>query len=208
MHWNLLLIFHPSDILPFCTLKQVMRMNECALPLPIVTPRLIIRDAVRSDMRSCAALYRSPKVRKHLNGPLKRTAEEWWAGHQRGATNVDRLLCIVQSGTNEFVGTCGFLKTQQQHEWETWLLLRSKFWGAGIGAEVTSALIAAAFSSLAALRVIGIVDPTNHASVRMIKRLGFAFVEEDKGATWQQGHHVYSVEPHTHNPAVIKLSKC
>jgi len=77
------------------------------------------------------------------------------------------------------------------------------FWGAGIGSEVTSALIAAAFSSLGALRVVGIVDPTNHASLSMIKRLGFAFVEKYKGTTpWQQGHHVYSVEPHTHNPAV------
>lgn len=180
-----------------------MRMSDCALPLPIVTPRLIIRDAVRSDMRSWSALYRSPRVRKHLNGPLNRTAQAWWAGHQRGAADVDRPLCIVQSETNEFVGTCGFYKTPQQHEWETWLLLRAKFWGAGIGAEVTSALITAAFSSLGARRVIGIVDPTNHASLRMIKRLGFAFVEEYKGTTpWQRGHHVYNVEPHTHNPAV------
>ncbi len=138
-----------------------------------------------------------------MNGPLKRTAQAWWAGQQRVAADVDRPLTIVHSETNEFVGACGFFKTPQQHEWETWLLLRSKFWGAGIGAEVTSALIAAAFSSLGAQRVIGIVDPTNHASLSMIKRLGFAFVGDYTGTTsWQHGHHVYSVEPHTHNPAV------
>lgn len=177
-------------------------MTDCALPLPVVTSRLVIRDAIRSDMSSWSALYRSPKVRKHMNGPLKRTAQAWWAGQQRVAADVDRPLSIVHSETNEFVGACGFFKTPQQHEWEIWLLLRFKFWGAGIGAEITSALIAAAFSSLGAQRVIGIVDPTNHASLSMIKRLGFAFVGEYTGTTsWQQGHHVYSVEPHTHNPA-------
>lgn len=173
-----------------------MLLTDCALPLPIVTPRLVIRDAVRADMRSWSTLYRSPKVRRHMNGPLKRTGQEWWAGQQRTAVDVDRPLSIVQSETNEFVGTCGFFRTPQQHEWETWLLLRSKFWGAGIGTEVTSALIAAAFSSLGALRVVGIVDPNNHASLNMIKRLGFVFVGEYMCTTsWQQGHHVYSVGP-------------
>lgn len=143
-----------------------------------------------------------------MNGPMKRTAQAWWAGQQRVAADVDRPLCIVQSETNEFVGACGFLKTARQHEWEAWVLLRSKFWGAGIGAEVTSALIAAAFSSLGALRVIGIVDPANHASLSMIKRLGFAFIGEYKVATlWQQGHHIYSVEPHTHNPAIHRTPR-
>lgn len=110
--------------------------------------------------------------------------------------------CHRSVETNEFVGTCGFFQTPQQHEWEPWLLLRQKFWGVGIGGEVTSALTATAFSSLGALRVVGIVDPTNHASLAMIKKLGFTFAGEYKGkeiAHWQQGHHVYSVEPHTHN---------
>ncbi|WP_083758043.1 GNAT family N-acetyltransferase [Polaromonas naphthalenivorans] len=137
-----------------------------------------------------------------MNGPLKRTAQAWWAGHQRGAADIDRPLCIVLPETNEFVGACGFLTTPQQHEWEAWLLLRSKFWGKAFGPEVTSALIAVAFSSLGAQRIVGIVDPMNHASLAMIKKLGFTFIREYAGTTrWQHGHHVYSVEPHTHNPA-------
>ena len=133
-----------------------------------------------------------------MNGPLKRTAQAWWAGNQRVAADVDRPLSIVLPETNEFVGACGFLTAPKQSEWETWLLLRSKFWGQAIGAEVTSALIEVAFSSLGAQSVIGIVDPMNHASLAMIKKLGFAFVCEYTGSIrWQHGHHVYGVEPHT-----------
>lgn len=180
----------------------VMRMADHHLPLPIITLRLIIRDPVRSDMRGWSALYRSPKVRRYMNGPLKRTTKEWWAGNQRLSADVDRPLSIVFSETDELAGACGFLKSSQSGEWETWLLLRSKFWGKAIGAEVTSALVEVAFSSLGAQRVIGIVDPENQRSLSMITRLGFSFLREYSGKLpWQQGHHIYGVERHTHNPA-------
>ena len=180
-----------------------MRMADHQLPLPIVTPRLVIRDAVRSDMRGWSALYRSSKVRRYLNGPLKRTAKDWWAGQQRLSANLDRPLSIVLPVTDELVGVCGFITSAQPGEWETWLLLRSKFWGKAIGAEVTSALVEVGFSSLGAQRVIGIVDPANQASLSMITRLGFSFLRAYSGVQpWQQGHHIYGVERHTHNPAV------
>ena len=119
---------------------------------------------------------------------------------QRLLADVDRPLSIVFPETEELVGVCGFLTSGLSGEWETWLLLRSKFWGKNIGAEVTSILIQVAFSSLGAQRVIGIVDPANQASVSMITRLGFSFLREYSGRQpWQQGHHIYGVERHTHN---------
>lgn len=180
-----------------------MRIANYQLPVPIVTPRLIIRDAVRADMRGWSALYRSPKVRQHMNGPLKRTAKEWWRGQQRFLTDVDRMLSVVLPETNELVGACGFIKGVEHDEWEIWLLLRSKFWKNAMGSEVTSALVKVAFASFNAQRVIGIVDPANHKSLKMIENLGFVFVREYTGRTcWQAGHLIYGVESHTHNPPV------
>ena len=180
-----------------------MRMTDYHLPLPIVTPRLAIRDPVRSDMRGWSALYRSPKVRLYMNGPLKRTAKEWWAVNQRLSADVDRPLSIAFCETDELAGVCGFLTSAHSGEWETWLLLRTKFWGKGIGAEVTSALVEVAFSSLCVQQVIGIVDPENQKSLTMITRLGFSYLREYSSTSpWQQGHHVYGIERHTHNPAV------
>jgi ribosomal-protein-alanine N-acetyltransferase len=167
------------------------------IPLPIITLRLVIRDPARSDMRGWAALYRSPKVRRYMNGPLRRTAREWWAGNQRLGSDLDRPLSIVLPETDELVGVCGFFKSAQPGagEWEIWLLLRSKFWGKAIGAEVTFALIEVAFSSLGAQRVIGIVDPENKGSLSMITRLGFSFLRKYTGTVlWQRGHHIYGVE--------------
>ena len=179
-----------------------MSMVDCHLPVPITTPRLVIRDAIRADMRGWSALYRSPKVRQHMNGPLKRKPQEWWGRLQQHSADLDRPLSIALPETNELVGACGFLNGAQLGERETWLLLRAKFWGKAIGTEVTSSLVGVAFASLDAQRVIGIVDPANHASVNMIKKIGFAFVREYSGKVpWQLGHHIYSIERHTHSRA-------
>jgi len=173
-------------------------MDDYQLLLPIITPRLVIRDAVRADMRGWSALYRSPKVRQHLNGPLKRTAREWWRGQQKILADVDRPLSVVLSQTSKLVGVCGFLNTEHPGEWEAWLLLRSKFWGKSMGKEITSALVDIAFMSLGAQRVIGIIDPKNHASLSMIKKLGFTYIREYTGIFhWQSGHHIYGVERHS-----------
>lgn len=180
-----------------------MHMVNYQLPLPINTPRLVIRDAVRSDMRGWSTLYRSPKVRQFMGGPLKRTAQKWWEGQQPLFTQLTRPLSIIQSDTNELVGVCGFLNNAQQSEWEAWLLLRSKFWRRAIGSEVMSALVEVVFFSLAASRVITIVDPENYASIGMLKKLGFVFVGEySVTSCWQNGHHIYGVERHMHNPAL------
>lgn len=185
-----------------------MRMGDYQLPIPIATPRLVIRQAVRTDMRGWSALYRSPKVRQHMNGPLKRTAQDWWSGQQRLLANVNQPLSIVLPETNELVGVCGFFETEQRDEWEVWLLLRSKFWRKSIGAEVTSALVDVAFTTFAAKRVIGIVDPANCASLNMIQKLGFVFIREYSGTVpWQHGHHVFGVERDTHNPTVEKAER-
>jgi [ribosomal protein S5]-alanine N-acetyltransferase len=185
--------------------SDVMRMSDHLLPLPIITPRLVIRDPARTDMRGWSAIYRSPRVRRYMNGPLTRTTKGWWAGNQRLGADVDRPLSIVFPETDELVGVCGFLKSAQPGEWEVWILLRSKYWGKAIGAEVTSALIKVALSSLGAKRVIGIIDPENQGSLSMITRLGFSFLREYSGTLrWQQEHHIYGVERHTHIPAVLR----
>lgn len=172
------------------------------LSIPIVTLRLVIRQAVRIDMRGWSALYRSPKVRQYMNGPLKRSAQDWWVGLQRLLASVEQPLSIVLPETNELVGVCGYFESKQRDEWEVWLLLRSKFWKKAIGAEVTSALVETAFDSFSAKRVIGIVDPANYASLNMLKKLGFVFTGEYSGTSqWQNGHHIYGVERSTHNQA-------
>ncbi len=172
------------------------------LPIPIVTLRLVIRQPVRIDMRGWSALYRSPKVRQYMNGPLKRSAQDWWTGQQRLLANVEQPLSIVLPKTNELVGVCGYFESKQRDEWEVWLLLRSKFWKKAIGAEVTSALVETAFDSFSAKRVIGIVDPANYASLDMLKKIGFVFTGEYSGTSqWQNGHHIYGVERSTHNQA-------
>jgi [ribosomal protein S5]-alanine N-acetyltransferase len=188
-----------SQIAQHCQQLLVMSFIDKHLSLPIVTPRLHIRECVRTDMRIWSALFRSKKARKYLNGPLKQSAQQWWDDQQRNLGKADRVLTIASCESNEVVGVCGFFAAKEPHVCETWLMLRTKFWRKSVGAEVTSALVNFAFTSLAIKRVIGIIDPTNQVSLKMITKLGFSFVmEHSESGSWQHGHHVYAVEPHTY----------
>lgn len=169
-------------------------MTDYQLSLPIFTPRLMIRDAILSDMPGWSALYRDPEVRRYFDGTLEREPQVWWELLQDKITGVNRPLSIVLHETSEFVGVCGFFTSEQSGEWEIWLLLHSKFWGKGIGTEVISALVEVAFSSLDAQRVIGIIDSANQASISLFIKLGFSFLREySDWASWKHRHHIYGV---------------
>lgn len=146
-------------------------------------------------MEAVSELYMNEAVRKHLNGPLRRPASEWWTGHQDRASSVERQFVIAKADTDDFVGVCGFFEPNaRRNGWEIWLSLRPEFWGSGIGPEVATALMGVAFNALGAERVVGIVDPANTKSLSMIKKLGYRFEGEYPGSDWQRGHHVYAVE--------------
>jgi len=180
---------------------MIMCMTNYQLPLPIFTPRLIIRDAVLSDMPGWSALYRDPEVRRYFGGLVEREPQDWWELLQDKISDVKRPLSIVLNETNELVGICGFLASRQpaEWEWETWLLLHTEFWGKGIGTEVISALVEVAFLTLEAQRVIGKIDPENQASLDLFIKLGFLYLGKHPDSdSWQYGHHIYGlVRPST-----------
>lgn len=160
-----------------------------SLPTPIFTGRLVIRPPRRSDMNSWAALNRSPKARRHLNGPLRRPATELWLQLQSLSGQVTQPLAVAHRETNEFVGQCGFLQSVHEPEdAELYCVIRTSCWGMGYGNEICSALIPFAFSALGASRITGIVHPGNVASLAMVKKLGFVECGVCQHSDWQQGH--------------------
>lgn len=146
-------------------------------------------------MRNWSALYRSPVVRRHMNGPLQRTAKEWWIGCERNAGLAEQQLSVVLSSSNDFVGVCGFLQSRENREWELYLVLRQKYWRKGLATELAKTLITIAFDSLGARRVVGIIDPENQSSLKMVEKLGFRFMRKhSKPGHWQDGHFFYGIE--------------
>ncbi|MGQ0547300.1 MAG: GNAT family N-acetyltransferase [Betaproteobacteria bacterium] len=166
---------------------------------------MTIRRPERRDMRLWVALYRSPVVRKHMKGPLLRSAKEWWAGLRKQVTDDTGPLSVVLTSTGEFVGQCGFLEVpKMKAEWEIYCLFRRACWRQGYAREVCRALVSTAFSALHAERVLGIIDPANIASMSLVEKLGF----RQEGAvapanSWQNGHVIFAVSRTAYNMAVV-----
>ena len=162
---------------------------------PLLTPHLKIRSAAQSDMATWSALYEDEEARRHLNGPLNRSPEKWWEGQRENLGKVSEALSIVLPESGEIVGVCGLIEWPFDSEWEVWLMLWPKFWRRSYGSQIIKTLVNVAFKELKAARVLGVVDPENCASIRMIEKLGFKYDRPYSGGSdWQKNHQIYALE--------------
>ncbi len=167
-------------------------------PFPVRSPRLTIRPAQREDMPGWEALHSSAEERTHLNGPLVRSAADWWAGNEMVTPEIEKILTVTMTSTGEFVGICGYLICPWG-ELEPYLMLKKEFSGKGLGSEVVSALVSVALDSLGVPSLRAVIAPMNIASLKLVKKLGFTFSEEHSAPDkWQDKHHVYVVNKSTY----------
>ena len=74
------------------------------------------------------------------------------------------------------VGTVGFLNVSDQHRRaELGYDLGRPYWGVGLVREATAAAISYGFGTVGLHRVEADVHPDNHASIRVLERLGFRY---------------------------------
>jgi RimJ/RimL family protein N-acetyltransferase len=70
-----------------------------------------------------------------------------------------------------FVGTCG-LRPTGDGQVEVLYSIEPARWGAGLATEAARAVVGHAFATLGLTRVLGGVDDANHASRRVLEKLG------------------------------------
>lgn len=150
-----------------------------ALEIPILeTERLRLRAFRKSDLDDYAALHADPEVMRYLvsAGPLP-----WDRG--RSSRHMTFLIghwqlegsgiwALEHRETGAFVGMVGFSEPEGWPGCElSWKLVR-RWWGNGFATEGARAALAYAFDVLKKEHVISLINPGNHASIRVAERLG------------------------------------
>ena len=145
----------------------------------IRTERLLLRGLRHDDLDAYAAMYADPEVMQYLeNGlPLDRAAA--W---RMMAVHLGHWLlrgygqwALVEDATGDVVGRAGLWEPEGWPGLEVgWLLARPR-WGQGFATEAGRAAIAYAFGVLGAEKVISLIRPENHLSVRVAERLGESY---------------------------------
>ncbi|WP_170333806.1 GNAT family N-acetyltransferase [Ruegeria arenilitoris] len=152
-------------------------MNAIAQHIPrLETERLILRAPSEADLDADSAFFASDAA-KYVGGPLRRD-EVWrvialhfghWALRGYGYWSVD------EKDTGAYVGRIGLWFPEGWPEPEVGWTLMTHATGKGYATEAALAARAHAYDVLGWETAISLIDPENHASKAVAKRLGAAF---------------------------------
>jgi RimJ/RimL family protein N-acetyltransferase len=160
----------------------------------LTTPRLIACWWTRADEPLAHLLWGDPAVMRYMGGPhrpelvLRRFERQFETAASHG---VQYWLFMLRSGTAGpavptgdhrpgepagFVGCCGLKPPPERYGpdvLETGFHLRPAFWGQGYASEMARAVITYAFTQAGAAALFAGHHPENHASGRVLAKLGF-----------------------------------
>lgn len=137
--------------------------------MEIRTARLLLRQAVRSDLAAIHAIMSSPEAMRYWSTlPHESMAvTEPWFEQQFFSGNPDRDEWVVELD-GRVVGNIGIWNMP-----EFGFILHPDAWGRGIATEAARAFIDYAFASHLLDNITADVDPDNAASLNLLRKLGF-----------------------------------
>jgi [ribosomal protein S5]-alanine N-acetyltransferase len=149
---------------------------QSTLALPIVTPRLRLRDFVKSDFAAIHAYSSDARVTKYLFfGPRDEdSTADYLDGLLASQVEIPRSrfeLAVEELDSGRVIGACD-LSLIERNVVDLGYMLGITDWGKGYATEIARALIEAAFNQLRADRIISTVDVNNRASMHVLEKIG------------------------------------
>jgi [ribosomal protein S5]-alanine N-acetyltransferase len=141
------------------------------------TERLILAPWEPDDWLLFKPIATDPQVMHFITGGRPWADDEIRNFAERNRTNFqDRGFCrwkLVEKASGDFIGFCGlgFLRDHKDPEIGWWLA--HDRWGKGLASEAARAAFADALDRVGLKRIISIANPDNHASTRIMQKLGF-----------------------------------
>ena len=151
------------------------------LHLPIVTPRLVLRDFVATDCVAVHAYASDPLTTEHM------FYAPWsW---QESAAYVENMLesqqqvprrlwelAVIERSTSTLIGSID-LTPEGDHAADLGYMLARAAWGNGYASEAATALLDAGFARLGLRRVVAVCAVENTASMRVLVTAGLRHID-------------------------------
>ena len=146
------------------------------------TPRLILREYTEADAEDFLRLNSDPEVMRYVPDQPMKTIEEA-RGVLVSRPMVDyrergfgRYACILKS-SGEHIGFCGLKYLKEIDDIDLGFRFLPAHWGMGFATEAASACVDYGFEKLALNKILGFAEPENHASIRVLEKVGMKFVD-------------------------------
>jgi RimJ/RimL family protein N-acetyltransferase len=144
------------------------------------TPRLRLRHLTPHDAGFMLELLNEPEFIRNIGDREIRTLEE--ARRYIGSSTVTGYekfgfgLYLVELRENATpIGVCGLLKRDYLDDVDVGFALRESFHNQGYAFEAAGAVMRYGQEVLGLGRIVAITSPDNHASIKLLRRLGLEF---------------------------------
>lgn len=157
------------------TLRILMPLSDAST---LSTARLMLRPLRMEDAAPLFAMYSDVEFMRYWSFPVMKRFEQavdYLARRMQGfAADMEIVWTIELAATHEAIGTCSLFNFDiASKRAEIGFGLQRPFWGHGYMSEAARATVDCAFDVLRLHRVEAEIDPRNHASARVLERLGF-----------------------------------
>lgn len=167
----------------------------------ITTARLTLRRFTPDDAGAMEQVLCDPEVMRFSSGAADPAWVPTWIRHR--VDDYDRLeyglWAVVRTDDRQVLGYCGlslFPDIDGVPEIEVGYRLRRDAWGHGYATEAALAVRDLGFERLGIERLVAIVDPDNHASVNVARKLGMTYEKDVMLDGYDHPDHLYVVERH------------
>ncbi|WP_407270823.1 GNAT family N-acetyltransferase [Radiobacillus sp. PE A8.2] len=161
----------------------------------ITTDRLNMRLMLESDQAYLSKIFSDPVAMTYY--PSTKTQEEvirWinWTLNNYRKFGVG-LWIVEDKQTGAFLGQCGIVpqKVDGQVQMEIGYLFTRQVWGKGYATEAALGCKRYGFEQLNVPQLISLIDPDNHASIRVAEKIGMA--QEKTISKWDKQLYLYKV---------------
>ncbi len=165
----------------------------------IVTPRLILRSPLSSDLQNLHDhVLSDPGVMKMAFAGVSLSFEQsklFFDANFDHDHSGRKLGILIERETEMFAGIAGLLPCNvlNDPDYECGFVLRRSVWGRGYATEIGRRQVEYGLSELHLDRVLAQVAPRNQGSVAVLKKIGMEFHSSVQSA--ERGErHVYSVD--------------
>jgi RimJ/RimL family protein N-acetyltransferase len=163
---------------------------------PIVTERLVLRPLQTRDRARLIHLANNWRVAKNLGTmpyPYTDAAADDWLGKQQGLWDAGKTVPLAITIDDELVGGIG-VGVRDHDDWELGYWLGEPYWNRGYASEAAFALRDYAFERLKLPRMVAGHYADNHASGRILTKIGFRYTKEAKRFCLARGADVVCLE--------------
>lgn len=139
--------------------------------------RLTFSKYQEADFDAYYAIVQQDKVMRYISGKgltIEKARAKFRSILQQGAAEDPLGYFKVYDEHNVFIGDCKLVRYKQDVSLlEIGYILKPEYWGSGLGTLICQKILAFADEVAPSQAIIGLIDPENMASRKLLEKFGF-----------------------------------